>query len=54
LERHPIRPKSGDSGSTDFTTNIKPSNFQIMKAKIIGAISRTLPNPIKNIIRGKR
>jgi len=54
LEKHPIRLKSRDSGSTGFTTNKKSSNFQIMKAKIIGAISRTLPNSIKNIIRGER
>lgn len=54
LGKRPIRLKSGDSGSTGFTTNKKSSNFQIMKVKIIGAISCTLPNPIKNIIRGKR
>lgn len=54
LEKHPIRLKSGDSGSTGFTTNIKPSSFQIMRAKVIGAISRTLPSSIKNIIRGER
>lgn len=54
LEKHPIRLKSGDSGSTGFTTNKKSSNFQIMKAKIIGAISCTLPSSIRDIIRGKR
>lgn len=54
LEKHPIRLKSGDSGSTGFTTIKKPSNFQILRAKVIDAISRTLPNSIKDSIRGKR
>ena len=54
LEKHPVRLKSGESGSVGVTTNKKPSNFQILRAKVIGAISCTLPNSIKELIRGKR
>jgi glycosyltransferase involved in cell wall biosynthesis len=53
LEKRPIRLKSGESGSTGFTTIKKPSKFQIMRAKVIGALSRTLPSSIKYFIRGK-
>jgi glycosyltransferase involved in cell wall biosynthesis len=54
LKKRPIRLKSGDFGSAGFTTDKKQSNFQIRRAKIIGTISRTLPNSIKDRIRGKK
>jgi len=63
LESHPIRLKSGEIGRNGKAVDMnskplqkakKPSNFQIMIAKVIGAISRALPNSIKEDIRRKK
>ncbi len=62
LKNHPIRLKSGEIGrdgkgvdikGNPLQTPKKPSNFQIMRTKIISAISSALPNSNKKIIRGK-
>ena len=60
-DKRPIKLKYSEIGRTGKVVDVngnplpkKPSNFQIMRGKLIGTISRTLPNSIKDGIRRKK
>lgn len=61
-DKRPIRLKSGEIGRNGKVVdtndnplqNKKPSNFLILRAKVIDAISHTLANSIKTVIKRKR
>lgn len=54
LKKHPIRLKSGDSGSSGITTSKTQTVFQKIITNTKYLISRVIPNTIKEIIRGDK